>query len=176
MVVHHFFSLTLSIRWRLFFPTFYWSINTNMGLPLGIRYVSMTEMPLTLYPRRRSRGIPGFSPRCKHFVDVRSSMAPRSVRSTAFTEAKQNCSVICWRPIIYYLEFRASEGTLICWSRLQNSPIRTGPACWVIARSPYVRCALCLCPSSGDINKLMMIMLTFYQSALGTRISWRCGK
>jgi hypothetical protein len=44
MVVHLFFAFTVSIRWRLLFPTLCWSINTK----------SM-YIPLTFYPRRTSR-------------------------------------------------------------------------------------------------------------------------
>jgi hypothetical protein len=58
-------------------------------------------------------------------------------------EAKQRSqrSVIRWVSNIYYLELlRASEGTLTRWFRLYlqslTTSIRTGPARWVMARSP----------------------------------------
>jgi hypothetical protein len=37
-----------------------------------------------------------------------------------------------------------------------HPPTRTGHAWWIMARSPYVFHKEDLCPSSGDINRLMM--------------------
>jgi hypothetical protein len=57
----------------------------------------------------------------------------------AAAETNQRWPVIRWVPKIYYLEFlRASEGTLSRWYRLHLQPIRTGPAWWIMACSPYV--------------------------------------
>jgi hypothetical protein len=52
----------------------------------------------------------------------------------AITEVKQRWSVLGWVTKIYYLELlRASEAAL-----QSLAPTRTGPAWWVMARSPYV--------------------------------------
>jgi hypothetical protein len=56
-------------------------------------------------------------------------------------------------------DLHSSEGTLRRWSGL-HLPIRTGPAWWVMARSPYLWSILC--PSRGDINRPMMIMMMIY--------------
>jgi hypothetical protein len=68
-------------------------------------------------------------------------------------------------PKIYYLELlRASEGTLSRWSRLHSqSLVLTNPH-WapVVGYGPFSLCVIHkegLCPSSGDINRLMMIMM-----------------
>jgi hypothetical protein len=64
-------------------------------------------------------------------------MAARAVRPRKLSNVGQSLD---GRPKIYYLELlRASEGTLSRWSRLNSqSLVRTGPAWWVMARSPYV--------------------------------------
>jgi hypothetical protein len=65
---------------------------------------------------------------------------------------------------IYYLELlRASEGTLSRWSRLYlQSLVPTNPH-WagVVGYGPFSLCVIHkegLCPSSGDINRLVMMM------------------
>jgi hypothetical protein len=66
---------------------------------------------------------------------------------------------------IYYLELlRASEGTLSRWSRQSLAP--TNPH-WarVVAYGPFSLSVIHkegLCPSSGDINRLMMMMTQGY--------------
>jgi hypothetical protein len=82
----------------------------------------------------------------------------------AIAEVQQRRSVIGWVTKIYYLELlRASVGTSNRWSRLHLqslSPINTNWARMV----GYGGVSLCiihkedLCPCSGDINRLMMMM------------------
>jgi hypothetical protein len=82
-----------------------------------------------------------------------------SVRSRQLSNVGQ--SLNGW-PKIYYLE-RASEGTLSRWSRRHlQSLARTNPY-WarVVGYSPFSLCVTHkegLRPSSGDINRLMMIL------------------
>jgi hypothetical protein len=83
-------------------------------------------------------------------------------RAVAAARQRSQWSVMGWVTKISYLELlRASEGTLSCWSRLHLQVVvptstRTGPAWWVMARSPCVIHKEGPCPSSGDINRLMM--------------------
>jgi hypothetical protein len=80
----------------------------------------------------------------------------------AIAEVKQR-SFIRWVTIIYYLEFlRASEGTLSRWSRLYLHSLAPTNPHWarVVGYgwfSLYVIHKECLCPNSGDINRLMMM-------------------
>jgi hypothetical protein len=46
-----------------------------------------------------------------------------------------------------------------CICSRQHPPIHIGLAWWVLARSPYVIHKEGLCPSSGDINRLTMMMM-----------------
>jgi hypothetical protein len=68
------------------------------------------------------------------------------------------------RPKIYYLElFRASEGTLSRWSRLHLQPLAPTNPHWarVVGYGPFSLGVIHkdgLCPSSGEINGLMMMM------------------
>jgi hypothetical protein len=95
-----------------------------------------------------------------------SSMAPRSVRFGVWSWKLSNVgrSLDGW-PKIYYLEFlRASEGTLSRRSRLHlQSLAPTNPhKARVVGCGPFCLCVIHkegLCPSSGDINELMMIMM-----------------
>jgi hypothetical protein len=94
---------------------------------------------------------------------VRSSMASRSVgfgvRSRKLSNVGQ--SLDGWQKI-YYLELlRASEGTLSRCSRLHLQSLAPTNSYWarVVGYSPfslYVNHKEGLCPSSGDINTLMM--------------------
>jgi hypothetical protein len=66
-------------------------------------------------------------------------------------------SLWCW------IVFRASEGTLSCWSRLHLQSIAPTNPHWarVVGYGPFSLCAIHkegLCPSSGGINRLMMMM------------------
>jgi hypothetical protein len=88
-----------------------------------------------------------------------------SALQRAIAEIKQRWSVDSW-PKIYYLGLlRASEGTLSLWSRLYlQSLAPTNPhwAC-VVGYGPFSLCVTLkegLCPSSRDINRLIMITLT----------------
>jgi hypothetical protein len=62
----------------------------------------------------------------------------------------------------YFFEFlRASEGTLRRWSRLHLQSLAPTNPHWarVVGYSPFSLCLIHkegLCPSSGDINRLMM--------------------
>jgi cellulose synthase/poly-beta-1,6-N-acetylglucosamine synthase-like glycosyltransferase len=69
-----------------------------------------------------------------------------------------------WWPKIFYLEFlRASEGTLSRWSRLHLQSLASTNPHWVRVEC-YGPISLCvvhregLCPSSGGINRLMMLI------------------
>jgi hypothetical protein len=105
---------------------------------------------------------------------MRSSMDPRSVcfgvRSRKLSNVSQ--SLDGW-PKMYYLELlRASEGTLS--RRVTASVMRGKPAVFVVLRThqpalgtraglrPVFKCVIhkeCLCPSSRDINRLMMMTM-----------------
>jgi hypothetical protein len=71
--------------------------------------------------------------------------------------------VIGWVTKIYYLELlRASEGTLSRWSRLHLQSLAPTNPHWarVVGYGPFSLCVIHkegLCPSSGDINRVMMI-------------------
>jgi hypothetical protein len=75
-------------------------------------------------------------------------------------------SVIGWVTKIYNLEpLYASEGALSRWSRLQFQSLATTNPHWtrLVGYDPfslYVIYKDGLCPSSGDINRLMMMMMT----------------
>jgi hypothetical protein len=66
---------------------------------------------------------------------------------------------------MYYLErLRASEGTLSRWSRLHLQSLAPTNPHWarVVGYGPFSLWVIHkegLCPSSGDINRLMMILL-----------------
>jgi hypothetical protein len=87
---------------------------------------------------------------------LRSWMAPRSVRFDSVLSWKLSNvgqSLDGW-PKIYYLELlRALEGPLSCWSWAR-----------VMGYGPFFLCVIHkegLCPSSGDINGLMMQLLNY---------------
>jgi hypothetical protein len=71
------------------------------------------------------------------------------------------------RPKFSYLEFlRAAKGTLSRWSRLhlQSLVPTNSHLARVVGYDPFSLCVIlkeCLCPSSGDINRLMMMMFDF---------------
>jgi hypothetical protein len=66
---------------------------------------------------------------------------------------------------IYYLQFpRASEDTLSRWSRLHSPSLAPTNPHWarVVGYGPFSLCVIHkegLCPSSDDINRLMMMMM-----------------
>jgi hypothetical protein len=68
---------------------------------------------------------------------------------------------------LYYLELlRASEGTLSRWSRLHLQSLAPTNPHWarVVGYFPFSLWVIHkegLCPSSGDINRLMMMMMTY---------------
>jgi hypothetical protein len=79
----------------------------------------------------------------------------------AIAEAKQRsqCSAIGW---VTNLLSRASEGTLSRWSRLHLQSLAPTNPHWarVVGYGPFSLWVIHkegLCPSSGDINRLMMI-------------------
>jgi hypothetical protein len=89
-------------------------------------------------------------------------MAPRSSALwRAIAEVKQRWS-------IYYLELlRASEGTLSRWSRLHLQSLAPTNPHWarVMGYGPFSLCVIHkegLSPSSGDINRLMMMMMNHF--------------
>jgi hypothetical protein len=85
-----------------------------------------------------------------------------SVLRRAIAEVKQRWSVM-GNPIVYYLELLpALEGTLSRWSRLHLQLLAPNNPHWarVVGCGPFSLCEIHkegLCPSSGDINMLMMI-------------------
>jgi hypothetical protein len=74
-----------------------------------------------------------------------------------------------WVTKIYYLEFLlASEGTLSRWSQLHLQSLEPTNQHWarVEGYGPFSLCVIHkegLCPSSGDTNRLMMMMMTFHK-------------
>jgi hypothetical protein len=83
----------------------------------------------------------------------------------AIAEAKHRSQrpVLGWVTKIYYLEFlRASEGSLSRWSRLHLRSLAPTNPHWarVVGYGPlWVIHKEGLCPSSGGINRLMMMMM-----------------
>jgi hypothetical protein len=98
-------------------------------------------------------------------------MAPRSVRFGMRSRKLSNVGQsLDGQPKNYYLGLlRASKGTLSRWSRLHLQSLAPTNPHWahvVMARSPYyVIHQEGLCLSSGDINRLMMMMTTFLMYA-----------
>jgi hypothetical protein len=88
-------------------------------------------------------------------------------RAIAEPEQCSQRSVIGWVNKICYLELlRASEGTISRWSRLhlQLSVLSNPHWARVVGSSPFSLCVIhkeSLCPSSGDVNRLMMIRRRF---------------
>jgi hypothetical protein len=84
----------------------------------------------------------------------------------AIAEAKHRSQwpVLGWVTKIYYLELlRASEGTLSRWSRLHLQSLAPTNPHWarVVGYGPFSLWVIHmegLCPSSGDINRLMMMI------------------
>jgi hypothetical protein len=83
--------------------------------------------------------------------------------------AKQKWSIIGWVTKFFYFEpRRASAATLSQWSRLYLHSLAPTNPHWARVVG-YYNClfSLCvihkegLCPSSGDINRLMMMMINF---------------
>jgi hypothetical protein len=78
---------------------------------------------------------------------------------------------------IYYLELlHASEGTLSCWSRLHLQSLAPTNPHWarVVGYGPFSLCITHkegLCPSNGDINRLMMMMILLYLTSKITNYS-----
>jgi hypothetical protein len=126
--------------------TVFYGVTCQMCLYLFLRLsLSLTYIiryHLYMLGVRKSRNIQIFL-----LIDQksRSSMAPRWVRFGVRLRKLSNISQSLdgW-PKVYYLELlRASEGILSRWSRLhlqslRHPPTSTGPAWWVMARSPYV--------------------------------------
>jgi hypothetical protein len=83
-----------------------------------------------------------------------------------------NLDFLIWCSVCYYLEFlRASEGTLSHWSQHLQSLAPTSPH-WahVVDYGPFSLCVIHkegLCPSSRDINRLMMMMWCLGQKKYG---------
>jgi hypothetical protein len=80
---------------------------------------------------------------------------------------------------IYYLEhLRASEVTLSRWSRLYLQSLAPTKMNWarVVGYSPFSLCVIRkvgLCPSSGDINRLMMMIKLFIYLFSGAAHHWK---
>jgi hypothetical protein len=88
----------------------------------------------------------------------------------AIVEGKQRWSVIGWITKMYYLTLlRASEGTLSRWSRLHLQLLAPTNPHWARVKvyGPYYLCVIHkegLYPSSGDINRLMVV--TYFTTSL----------
>jgi hypothetical protein len=84
----------------------------------------------------------------------------------AIAEVKQRWLVIGWVTKNYYLELlRALEGTLSRWSLLHLQSLVPINPYWIrmVGYGPFSLCVIHkegMCPSSGDINRLMMIEST----------------
>jgi hypothetical protein len=84
----------------------------------------------------------------------------------AIAEAKHRSQwpVLGWVTKIYYVELlRAAEGTLSRWSRLHLQSLAPTNPHWarMVGYGPYSLWVIHkegLCPSSGDINRLMMMI------------------
>jgi hypothetical protein len=102
----------------------------------------------------------------KHIL--RGAMAPQSVRFGVRSRKLSNVGQsLDGRPKIYYLELRrASEGTLSRWSWLHLQPLVPTNPHWlrVVGYGPFYLCVIhkeSLSPSSGDINRLLMVILRY---------------
>jgi hypothetical protein len=96
----------------------------------------------------------------------RSWIAPRSVRFGVRSRKLRNVGrSLNGYPKMSYLELlRASEGTLSHWSRLHLQSLAPSKPHWarVVGYGPFSLCIIHkegLCPRSGDINGLMMMMI-----------------
>jgi hypothetical protein len=97
---------------------------------------------------------------------IRGARWPRSARFGVRSRKLSNIGQsLDGRPKTYYLELlRASEVTLSCWSRLHLQSIAPNNPYWarLVGYGPFSLCAIDkegLSPSSGDINRLMMMMI-----------------
>jgi hypothetical protein len=98
-----------------------------------------------------------------NIIKLKSPMDPRSMRFGEWSRKLSNVgqSLDRW-PKMYYLELlRASERTLSRWSRLHLQSLAPTNPHWarVVGYGPFSLCVIHkegLCPSSGDINRLMM--------------------
>jgi hypothetical protein len=82
--------------------------------------------------------------------------------------------------LLFFFLFLASESTLSRWSRLHLQSLAPTNPHWarVVGYGPFFLCVIHkegLCPSSGDINRLVMMMiLLFYceQQLCGAIVFW----
>jgi hypothetical protein len=92
-------------------------------------------------------------------------MAPPSVRFAIVRKLSNIGQALDGYQKIYYLELlRASKGSLSCCSRLHLQSIApTNPhKSRVVGYGPFSLCAIhkeSLCPSNGDMNSLMMMVM-----------------
>jgi hypothetical protein len=112
-----------------------------------------------LYTQRGIRDISYIPPRHPHFEELDGPAV------SALSVPSRKLSNIGWSsdgwPKIYYFELRASEGILSRWSRLYLPFTPTNPH-WtrVVGYGPFSLWVIHkegLCPSSEDINRLMMM-------------------
>jgi hypothetical protein len=103
----------------------------------------------------------------------RSSTATQSMRFGVRSRKLSNVGQLLegWSKI-YYLELlRASEGTLSHWSRLHlQSLAPTNPHWARVVYGPFSLCVIYkegLCPSSRDINRLMIMMISYIFTSAG---------
>jgi hypothetical protein len=109
------------------------------------------------------------------YVFQRGSKAPLSVRFGVRSRNLSNVgqSLVVW-PNIYYLELLcASDGTLSRWYRLHMQSLAPTNQHWarVVGFGPFSLCIIRkegLCPSSGNINRLMHTYIHTYHSRLIT--------
>jgi hypothetical protein len=95
----------------------------------------------------------------------RSSMASASVRFRVRSRKLSyfSRSLDGYQKILYLQLFRASEGTLSRWSLLHLQSLASTNSHWarVVGYGPFSLCLIYkegLCLSSGDINRLVMMM------------------
>jgi hypothetical protein len=113
---------------------------------------------------------------------MRSSTVPRQYARNTIAEAKQHWPVIGWVTKTYYLELvRASEGTLSRWSRLYLQSLAPTNPHWarVMASGPFSLWVIHkedLCYSSGDINRLIMMMMIMRSSMVERSARSACNR
>jgi hypothetical protein len=141
----------------------------SKSIQLGI-YILTT---LTLTPKRIHLRYTSKAP----MLQKRSSMAPWSVRCGVQLRKLSNFSQSLdgWPKIYYFELLRVSKGSLSRWSRLHlQSLAPTNPhGARVVSCNPFALCVIHkkgLCPSSGDINRLMMMIPPKHPHF--TKITW----
>jgi hypothetical protein len=87
----------------------------------------------------------------------------------AIAKVKQRCLVIRWVTKFIFSSSSLWEGTLSRWSWLHLQLLAPTNPHWarVVGYGLFFLCVIHkegLCPSSGDINRLMMMMVSYHNS------------